>query len=131
MFTLEKIQELHSKVKSWADFPYYINDLKNIGVILYEVFVIDWQSQYFWKNGFNILSKPKYEKLEINFLLNKEDFMKNLKIHQNWWSDYMTFCREASNSGISKWIMDLEKLTCSYVDFDWNIVLVEKVPCVD
>jgi uncharacterized protein YbcV (DUF1398 family) len=105
--------------------------LKNIGVILYEVFVIDWQSSYFWRNNFSILAKPKYEKLEINSLVNKEDFMKYLKIHQNWWSDYMTFCIEASKTGISKWVMDLEKLTCSYVDFVWNMVLVEKVPCVD
>lgn len=52
MFTLEQINALHSKVKSWVDFPKYIKDLKNIWVISYEVFVNDLHSQYFWENGF-------------------------------------------------------------------------------
>lgn len=131
MFTLEQIEKLHSKVKSWADSPQYIKDLKNIGIILYEVFVNDWHSQYFWENGFKLISKANYENLEIHFLLDKENFVKSLKNHQNGWSDYMTFCMEASQFWIAKWIMDLQDLTCSYMDFVWNVVLVEKVPYVD
>jgi hypothetical protein len=30
MFTIEQIDQAHSKVKSGADFPKYIQDLKNL-----------------------------------------------------------------------------------------------------
>ena len=35
MFTIEQITEAHSKVKSGADFPAYIQELKKIGVTHY------------------------------------------------------------------------------------------------
>ena len=36
MFTVEQIQEAHSKVKSGADFPKYIQDIKKLGVDAFE-----------------------------------------------------------------------------------------------
>lgn len=41
MFTLEQIKEAHSKVKSGADFPAYIQDMKELGVQLYTHYVAD------------------------------------------------------------------------------------------
>lgn len=37
MFTTEQIHAAHSKVKSGADFPNYIRDLKQLGVVYYEM----------------------------------------------------------------------------------------------
>lgn len=39
MFTIEQIQQAHSKVKSGADLPAYIRGLKQMGVLHYETFV--------------------------------------------------------------------------------------------
>ena len=39
MFTVEQIKVAHSKVKSGADFPAYIQDIKKLGVTFYETFV--------------------------------------------------------------------------------------------
>ncbi len=41
MFTLEQIKSAHSKVKSGADFPNYIQDLINLGIKSYHTYVSD------------------------------------------------------------------------------------------
>ena len=41
MFTIEQIQSAHSKVKSGADFPKYIQEIKALGVTSYETYVED------------------------------------------------------------------------------------------
>ena len=41
MFTVEQIKAAHSKVKSGADFPKYIRDIKLLGVTAYETWVVD------------------------------------------------------------------------------------------
>jgi hypothetical protein len=41
MFTVEQIKTAHGKVKSGADFPAYIQDIKKLGVTSYETFVTD------------------------------------------------------------------------------------------
>lgn len=39
MFTVEQIEEVHEKVKSGADFPKYIQEIKQIGVVSFETWV--------------------------------------------------------------------------------------------
>ena len=39
MFTVEQIKEAHSKVKSGADFPQYIQEIKILGVTAFETWV--------------------------------------------------------------------------------------------
>ena len=56
MFTLERIKAAHSKVKSGADFPAYVQELIVLGVINYETYVADGHTDYFGKNGFTISS---------------------------------------------------------------------------
>lgn len=41
MFTVEQIKAAHSKVKSGADFPKYIRDIKQLSVHAFETWVID------------------------------------------------------------------------------------------
>lgn len=127
MFSLKDIEFLHSQIKSWADFPKYIKDLKNIWVVSYDFFVIDGKSKYFWKNNFFVEWEWIYEKLKINSEIKKDEFIKILQIHQSGWSDFMDFCMQSARCGIAKWIMNLEDLTCSYLDNIWNVVLVEKI----
>ena len=46
MFTQEQISSSHSKVKSGAGFPAYINELKQLGVTHYETFVADGHTDF-------------------------------------------------------------------------------------
>ncbi|GGD27930.1 hypothetical protein GCM10011343_17670 [Flavobacterium orientale] len=65
MFTIEQIKAAHSKVKSGADFPAYIQDLKSIGITSYDAFVSDGRTIYKGLNNFQVDSTPKYESLKI------------------------------------------------------------------
>lgn len=47
MFTVAEIKAAHSKVKSGADFPAYIQDIKRLGVTYYETFVTDGHTDFY------------------------------------------------------------------------------------
>ncbi len=128
MFTVEQIESAHSKVKSGAEFPAYIQEIKEIGVIAFETCVSDSHTKYFGKNDFQTESKPKYKALTIANNSNKVKFIHYLKIHQLGETDYFTFCKHCAETGIEKWIVNLDKLTCTYFDKAGIEILVENIP---
>lgn len=128
MFTVEQISNAHSKVKSGADFPNYIQDLIKLGVLRFETFVSDSHSDYYGTNDFKTSSAGKYAPLQIADNLDIEAFKKDLKEHQQGKTDYMGFINSCAKYGIYKWIMDLEDMTCIYFDKDGNAILTEIVP---
>ncbi len=128
MFTIAQIHEAHDKVKSGADFPKYIQEIKNLGVIGFETFVVDSHTEYYGKDNFKTQSEAMYENLEINAISNKAEFVERLKIHQRGETDYFTFCNDCAETGIEKWIVSLVEMTCIYYDIDGNEILVEQIP---
>lgn len=128
MFTVEQISDAHSKVKSGADFPNYIQDLIQLGVLRFETFVSDSHSDYHGADGFKTSSSGKYAPIEIADDLDIETFKKELKEHQQGKTDYMGFIDSCAKNGVLKWIMDLKEFTCIYYDKDGNAVLTEIVP---
>jgi len=65
MFTIEQLKSAHSKVKSGADFPNYVQDLLKLGVTYYETYVADGHTDYFGKQDYKISTEEKYDKLII------------------------------------------------------------------
>lgn len=130
MFTVEQIEQAHEKVKSGADFPKYIREIKEIGVIAFETWVNDSHTAYFGENNFSTKSKPKYTELSISENSDKENFTNRLKEHQQGKTDYYTFCKDCAETGIEKWIVNLKEMTCTYYDKAQNEILVEIVPTV-
>jgi uncharacterized protein YbcV (DUF1398 family) len=130
MFTIEQIKNAHSKVKSGADFPNYVRDLINLGVLKYDMFVTDGHSEYFGKDNFTAKSESKYPKMEIAAKSDIDTFKGNLKIHQLGKTDYMTFCKHSAEAGVEKWTVDTADMTCIYYDLDGNNLLEEKIPGV-
>ena len=128
MFTVEQIEFAHSKIKSGAEFPKYIQEIKNIGVTSFETWVSDSHTEYFGKSDFQTKSQPKYKDLTIANSSDKEKFIHYLKIHQQGETDYFTFCTHCAETGIEKWLVDLDKMTCIYYDKAENEILVEIVP---
>lgn len=128
MFTVEQIELAHSKIKSGAEFPKYIQDIKKIGVIVFETWVADSHTIYFGKNEYQVKSKPKYENMPIAKKSDKDKFNQYLKIHQKGETDYFTFCKYCAETGIEKWIVNLDKMTCTYYDRADKVILVETVP---
>lgn len=128
MFTIEQIKTAHSKVKSGADFPSYVQDLIELGVVCYNSYVKDGHAEYFGKDGYKVLSDAKYPTLNVVEKSDSEAFIIRLKIHQQGQTDYLTFCNDAAGLGVEKWVVDTQKMTCTYYDLVGNKMLEEKIP---
>jgi uncharacterized protein YbcV (DUF1398 family) len=127
MFTIEQIKAAHAKVKSGTDFPNYFQDLIQLGVTNYETHVADGNTAYSGKDDFKISSGPKYDQLKIKEQCNAEQFKSDLKAHQQGQTDYAAFCNDCAKSGILKWAISMEKMTCTYFDITGNEVLTEEI----
>lgn len=128
MFTVQQIEQAHERVKSGADFPKYIQEIKELGVLFFETWVSDSHTVYFGNNNFQTQSDPQYDNLKISTLVEVEKFKNHLKIHQQGKTDYYTFCQHCAVTGIEKWIVDLSLMTCTYYDQSGNEILIEKIP---
>ena len=65
MFQLKEIKEAHSKVKSGADFPKYVQELIKLGVTKYDTFVSNGHTLFVGTNNYHVQSEPKYSTLEV------------------------------------------------------------------
>ena len=128
MFTVDQIKAAHSKVKSGADFPAYIQELKSLGVSQYKVFVTDGHADYFCENGDFVTVAAKYAPIEISANLQKETFQKELLAHQQGKTDYLTFIQMCAGTGIENWEICIKQMTCTYFDKSGNVILVERIP---
>lgn len=128
MFSLEQIQAAHSKVKSGADFPAYIQDIKKLGVTYYETVVSDGHTNYHGPNGYKTTSPVKYETLTISDQFDSEQFKAELKRHQQGKTDYPAFIKICASLGVERWEVCLEKMTCIYYNKTGNEILVEEIP---
>ncbi|KGE13478.1 DUF1398 domain-containing protein [Sphingobacterium deserti] len=127
MFTLSDINTAHGKVKTGADFPQYVQDLISLGVLSYEVFVADGHTTYFGAKSYTVADSAKHTALTIAGRYASDDFVTALKAHQRGDTDYPRFLSDCANSGVHKWVMDLQKLTCSYYDIGGNEVWTERI----
>ncbi|MCF8428417.1 MAG: DUF1398 domain-containing protein [Bacteroidia bacterium] len=128
MFTVEEIKLAHSKVKSGADFPAYIQDIKKIGVTYYETYVTDGHTDYFGSNQYKTSSPAKYNLLAIAEMANIPSFKMELKEHQQGKTDFQTFIEMCAKYGVEKWTVSIDKMTCTYYDMANNEILVEGIP---
>jgi uncharacterized protein YbcV (DUF1398 family) len=128
MFTLSQIKEAHSKVKSGADFPAYIQDLIALGVHGYDIFVNDGHEEYFGVDNYRVAASKTYDSIVIAPSANKERFIEFLVMHQDGQTDYLTFCNHAAQCGIAKWSVNIIEMTCTYFDTTDTAILIEKIP---
>ena len=128
MFTEQQLQEAHLNVKSGADFPKYIHDIKGLGLLRYEYYVTDGTIINYGQNDYQITSGPKYLVIQIA----TEAFVANLKhsiaIHQQGQTTLETFCQQVANAGVEKWVIDTEKMLCTYYDLKGNAMVAESIP---
>lgn len=128
MFTVEQIKVAHSKVKSGADFPSYIQEIKSIGVTHYEAYVTDGHTDYHGGSNHTATVPAMYEPLAIADILQTEKFKTELLAHQQGKTNYLTFIKMCAETGIEKWAICMDKMTCTYYDKAGNEVLVEAIP---
>lgn len=128
MFTVEQIKTIHGKVKSGADFPNYIKEIKALGVTHYEAYVEDGHIDYHGANNYVAKVPEKYDPLTIADITNIGLFKAELLAHQQGKTDYLTFIKMCAETGIEKWEIRMDKMTCTYFDKSGNEVLVEQIP---
>ena len=128
MFTEAQIKQAHSKVKSGADFPAYIQEIKSLGITYYEVYVADGHSEYHGANEYKITTPAKYENLSVADSCDIASFKAGLKAHQQGQTDYTTFITMSAECGVEKWEVDTENMSCTYYDKTDNEILVEQIP---
>ena len=128
MFTIEKIQVAEAKIKSGADFPNFIQEIKRMGVMRYDVFVINGMSIYYGSSDQVAQSAPIHEDLLIEQVADVVGLKDALKIHQNGATDYQTFCRQVAVAGVEKWIVDIESMIVTYLDTAGNEMVIEHIP---
>lgn len=128
MFTVEQIKAAHSKVKSGADFPSYIKEIKALGVTHYEAYVTDGHIDYHGANQPTANVPAKYEALQIADVPKKDQFKAELVAHQQGKTEFLTFIKMCAAFGIEKWQICMDKMTCTYFDKAGNEILVEQIP---
>ena len=128
MFTVEQIKTAHGKVKSGADFPAYVKEIKELGVTHYEAYVTDGHINYHGANNYTATVPAKYEPLTIADSTNSSEFKVELIAHQQGKTDFLTFIRMCATHGIEKWAIRMDKMTCTYYDKAGNEILVEVIP---
>ncbi|WP_333695204.1 DUF1398 domain-containing protein [Flavobacterium sp.] len=128
MFELQQILDAHSKVKSGADFPNYIKEIKALGVTHYELYVSDGHVDYHNGKDFKVTVSSKYDLLTIAENPDLAFFKTELRAHQEGKTDYPTFVSMCANAGVEKWMIDIKQMTCSYYDSKGNLLLTEFIP---
>ncbi|MCB9202317.1 MAG: DUF1398 domain-containing protein [Flavobacteriales bacterium] len=128
MFTIDQINQASSKIKSGADFPQFVQDLKEIGVTHYENFVSDGHTKYFGLNDYVVNGKSKYSEIPVNDDSSLEKLKHAIYIHQQGQTDYPTFCKQASEAGVEKWITHTIKMTVTYLDKEGKELIIEPIP---
>lgn len=128
MFTLDQIKQAHSKVKSGADFPQYVQDLIRLGVIHYTTYVRDGHTVYWGSDNFRVQSPAVYDRKEIAGKGDKSQFIHHLNTHQDGNTDYAGFCSHCAEDGVEKWTVDMVEMTCTYYDKTEHKLLEEEIP---
>lgn len=128
MFSIEQIHQAFENVKSGADFPQFVQDLKEIGVTHYDNFVSDGRTNYYGINNFTLNGESKYAKKEVNKISSADKLKHAISIHQQGQTDYPTFCQQVSDAGVEKWTNNLVEMTVTYFDKKGNELVVEAIP---
>jgi uncharacterized protein YbcV (DUF1398 family) len=128
MFTLQQMKAAHAKVKSGADFPQYIQDIKTYGLKKYIFSVIDGTITYYGQSGHQVAAPAIYEHKTINPVASPEELRHIITIHQQGKTDFPTFCDQAAATGVKQWVIDTERMLCIYEDADGKEMVAEPIP---
>lgn len=127
MFTLDQISTAHAKVKSGADFPQYVQDLKALGVTHYDTFVADGHSDFYGAGGTRISSPARYDAMPVASEADPVQFKHSLLIHQQGQTDYPAFCDQSAAAGVEKWTTNIDTMEVVYYDTKENVLLTEAI----
>lgn len=130
MFTLEEISAAHAKIRTGADFPAFVEEIKTAGVMKQEFLVLNGTTVNYTIDERSLESSPAYPELEVAESADSRAFASILQHHQQGKSDFHEFCRESAAVGIEKWVCDYLTMKVTYFDKAEKAVLEESIPGV-
>ncbi len=128
MFTIEQIKAAHSKVKSGADFPAYLREIKDLGISSYITQVADGTTEYHGAEAYSLSSGPRYAGMDIAPISNPEQFKMDLKEHQQGKTGFPEFCAICASLGVERWEVSAVTMDCTYYDTAGNEIYREAIP---
>lgn len=128
MFTRQQIEAAYAKVKSGADFPKLVKELKEMGILSYEHFVSEGYNVFYGDEDYSVSMKMNKEAVAVANSSSSEKIKASLRVHQQGQTDYHTFCVEAGQAGVQKWVIDMEDMTATYLDKSGAALHVEAIP---
>ena len=99
-----------------------------MGVVSYEHSVGNGSNVFFGSKGHKVIVSHPQKILTVSPHPSKDALLQALAVHQKGQTDYPTFCLQAAQAGVEKWVSDLTLMTISYLDSSGKRMLVEKIP---
>ncbi len=118
----------HAKVKSGLDFPAYVREIKQLGLVHYDFMVKNGRTVYHGAEGFQVSCEPVYPEKTISDKPSAGTVRQIIAGHQQGKSDFLTFCSLVANAGVEKWVVDTQAMLCSYYDLSGNSMVAEPIP---
>jgi uncharacterized protein YbcV (DUF1398 family) len=128
MFTLQQMKAAHAKTKSGADFPAYVQEIKQLGLLHYDFLVKNGQTEYHGTNGFQVNGDPIYAQKVISAQPSPTAVQQIIARHQQGETDFFTFCQQVADTGVNKWVVDTQAMLCTYYDLSGNSMIAEPIP---
>lgn len=131
MFAAQQIKAAYAKVKSGADYPRYVQELRKLGVTRYDFVVENGVNVFYGNNGFSLEIENHYDCLRVDHRSSREKLQRAISTHQKGQTDFKAFRAQAADAGIEKWVSDLEKMQVLYYDKSGVLLLSEPIPAVN
>lgn len=128
MFTSEQLKAAHGKVRSGADFPAYIKEIRSLGVTHYEAYVDDGHIDYHGMHAHTVTVPPKYAPIAVAGHTRRTEFEAALRAHQQGETDFATFLQHCATYGVEKWAISMDHMTCTYYNKAGDEILTEQIP---
>jgi uncharacterized protein YbcV (DUF1398 family) len=128
MFTVQQIKAVHATVKTGADFPRYVQEIKALGLTRYEFMVEDGRTIYYGRDNYQVEAPAIYPPKAINPNPQAAQMEQNIREHQAGKSDFLTICAQAAETGVHHWEVNAETMLCSYFDINGNAMIAEPIP---
>jgi uncharacterized protein YbcV (DUF1398 family) len=127
MFTIEQINDLHTRLGSAKTLSEFVRALKALGVERYDSYLADGHSEYFGQGGQKVVSPPVHEVLAVAEISQRETFVQHLRRHEQRETTYLEMSIGLAQSGIEKWSVDTGTMTMTFYDKSGREMLVEQI----
>lgn len=128
MFTVQQIKAVHATVRTGADFPRYVREIKALGLVKYEFMVEDGRTIYFGENNYQVEAPPIYPVKTINPNPLTAQMEQNIRDHQAGKSDFPGICAQAAAAGVHHWEVNAVTMMCNYYDINGQKMIAEPIP---